>query len=428
MNMMADKARLLALDLPRRIIAALASIGVEGRYCGGVVRDMILGQLSPSYPDIDMASPLPADEAMVLLKSHGLRVIPTGLSHGTITVCDPQEPRNKVELTTLRVDVATDGRHAEVSFTDDWLADASRRDFTINSLYLTPSGEVIDHHHGLEDIQSGVIRFIGDPYDRLSEDYLRVLRYFRFFARFGQLLPDEKTSAALTAAASRLASLSGASLSGERVAQEMRKILASGSVAALTLMNRLKVLEAMCPADWDLAGYETWAQCDNQRDPMLALAVLLPEQETQTLAQRWKLSRKEQQKLKRFGSPLSLPQYHILTGQYWQQEAWRLCQRKGWSGDDVAGAVMTNKLKQKLEGATITVDHLEMIRGYNAPVMPVNGDDIRSCGIDDGKVIGQELTAIEEVWLNSHFSADRASLLAEIKARYRKHQKKDQPR
>jgi poly(A) polymerase len=423
MNMMADKARLLALDLPRRIIDALASIGVEGRYCGGVVRDIILGQLSPSYPDIDMASPLPADEAMTLLKSHGLRVIPTGLSHGSITVCDPQNPKNKVELTTLRVDVATDGRHAEVSFTDNWLADSSRRDFTINSLYLTPSGEVIDYHHGLQDIQSGVIRFIGDPHERLAEDYLRVLRYFRFYARFGQLPPDEKTSAALTAAATHLTSLSG-----ERVAQEMRKILASGSRATLTLMNTLNVLEVMCLADWDIASYEKWAQWDNQRDPMLALAVLLPEQETQKLAKRWKLSRKEQQKLNRFGSSLSLPQYHNLTGQYWQQEAWRLCQRMGWSGDEVAGVVMTNKLKHDQEGATITLDHLEMIRGYDPPVMPVNGDDIRSCGIDDGKGIGQALTAMEEIWLNSHFSADRASLLAEIKARYRKHQKKDLPR
>ena len=427
MTMMADKARLLALDLPRRIIAALDSVGVEGRYCGGVVRDMMLGQMSASHPDIDMASPLPADQAMALMASHGLKTIPTGLAHGTITICDPQNPKIKVELTTLRVDIATDGRHAKVSYTEDWQADSCRRDFSINSLYLTSSGEVIDWHHGQEDIISGKIRFIGDPHDRLAEDYLRVLRYFRFYARFGQLAPDENTKAALTKAASQLDTLSG-----ERVALEMRKILASGSVATLTLMEELKVLRAICPKEWDINSYDKWQQWDEGRDPMLALSVLLPEDQTQRLAQDWKLSRKEQQSLKRFGSRLSLPQMKSLTGQFWQQEVWRLCHRKGWSGDDVAGALIVNWLKQTieqtpppdLEGATISADHLARIRGYDIPIMPVNGDDIRSYGIADGKSIGLMLAEIEEVWLDSHFSADRGNLLGEIKARSPRYEKK----
>ena len=430
MSIMADKARLLALDLPQRIIKALASVGVEGRYCGGVVRDMMLGQLTASYPDIDMASPLPADQAMTLMACHGLKVIPTGLSHGTITIFDPDDPKKKVELTTLRIDVTTDGRHAEVSFTDDWLADSCRRDFTINSLYLTASGEVIDLHNGQDDIKAGRIRFIGDPLDRLKEDYLRVLRYFRFYARFGQLAPDEKTKSDLTRAASYLDTLSG-----ERVAIEMRKILSSGSVASLKLMKELNVLAAICPEDWDIHSYDKWLQWDKRRDPMLALAVLLPEDQTLRLAQGWKLSRKEQLSLKRFGSPLSLSQMQRLTGEYWQEEVWRFCHRQGWSGEQVAGTLIVNWLRQNpkqnkmpdLEGATITSDHLERIRGYDVPILPVTGDDIRSFGIDDGKTIGQILAEIEEVWLDSHFSADRDRLLEAIKARCRHDQKKDHP-
>ena len=165
---------------------------------------------------------------------------------------------------------------------------------------------------------------------------------------------------------------------------------------------------------------------------MLALAILLPEDQTLRLAQGWKLSRKEQLSLKRFGSPLSLSQMQRLTGEYWQEEVWRFCHRQGWSGEQVAGTLIVNWLRQNpkqnkmpdLEGATITSDHLERIRGYDVPILPVTGDDIRSFGIDDGKTIGQILAEIEEVWLDSHFSADRDRLLEAIKARCRHDQKK----
>jgi poly(A) polymerase len=174
------KAQLLGLALPQQIIAALAKHDAEVRFCGGVVRDLMIGQLKWPEPDIDMASPMPPKMAANILKAAGLRVIPTGIAHGTITVMLPSDPACKVELTTLRSDHKTDGRHAEVRFIEDWHADASRRDFTCNSLYMTASGVVIDPFGGLDDLDAGIVRFIGNPNDRIAEDVLRIFRFFRF--------------------------------------------------------------------------------------------------------------------------------------------------------------------------------------------------------------------------------------------------------
>ncbi len=157
------------------------SLNSDIRLVGGCVRDTILGR---PVLDIDLATPLPPDEGIALLKAHGIQVIATGLQHGTITAVVNHRP---YEITTLRRDVETYGRHADVAFSTSWQEDAMRRDFTINGLYAhIDTGTIEDYHHGLDDLISGTIRFIGNPHERIQEDYLRILRYFRFYAWYGK--------------------------------------------------------------------------------------------------------------------------------------------------------------------------------------------------------------------------------------------------
>jgi tRNA nucleotidyltransferase/poly(A) polymerase len=160
----------------------LDSAGYEGRICGGAVRDLVLGQ---EPKDWDIATTARPEQVMELMETAGIQVIPTGLQHGTVTAVIGKE---NIEITTLRVDVATDGRHAEVEFTTDWVTDSLRRDFTINAMYLDMNLIIHDYHNGLDDLEEQLIRFVGDATARIEEDYLRILRYFRFRARMGR--PD----------------------------------------------------------------------------------------------------------------------------------------------------------------------------------------------------------------------------------------------
>ncbi len=186
----------------------------QTRLVGGVVRDTLLG-LDPA--DVDLATRLLPDDVLARLKAAGIRAVPTGIAHGTVTAVLPSGP---IEVTTLRHDVSTDGRHAVVAFTDAWDEDAARRDFTMNALYADPvTGAVFDSVGGLADLEARVVRFIGDPYRRIAEDHLRILRFFRFHARFGDTI-DAEGLAACSARANDLMALSR-----ERIASELLKLL-----------------------------------------------------------------------------------------------------------------------------------------------------------------------------------------------------------
>ena len=200
-----------------RLMGVLAKDGGDARFVGGVVRNTLLGL---AVKDIDIATPLPPDEVMRRLKRANIRAVPTGIDHGTITAIVDGRP---FEVTTLRRDVSTDGRHAAVTYTTDWREDAARRDFTINALYASADGEIFDYHGGLADLAQGRVRFIGDARARIREDYLRILRLFRFHAWYGKgdIDPD-----ALNAVAHEKAGL--AKLSGERIQQEFLRLLEAG--------------------------------------------------------------------------------------------------------------------------------------------------------------------------------------------------------
>ena len=221
----------------RALLAALGAGGAPVRFVGGCVRDAILG-LRPA--DIDIATPESPDQVIRRLEKAKLKAVPTGLEHGTVTAVVPPAT---FQVTTLRRDVATDGRHATVAFGTDWAEDAARRDFTINALYADAEGRLYDFTDGRADLAAGLVRFIGDPAQRVAEDYLRVLRFFRFHARFGNGAPDAAAIAACSAAADRLDRLSG-----ERVRDELLKILILPNAAdALALMQQSGVLTAILP-------------------------------------------------------------------------------------------------------------------------------------------------------------------------------------
>lgn len=212
--------------------------GAQVRIIGGAVRDTLL---SLPVSDIDLATRHAPEAVMAMLKSAGIKAVPTGLSHGTVTAVIESGP---VEVTTLRRDVATDGRRATVAFTDDWQEDAARRDFTINALAADPdSGEIFDYFDGLADLRAGHVRFIGDPLQRIAEDHLRILRFFRFHARFGKGDPDAAALAACRARANDLMALSR-----ERIASELLKLLASEAPQeTVALMQSNGILAPVIP-------------------------------------------------------------------------------------------------------------------------------------------------------------------------------------
>jgi poly(A) polymerase len=231
------------------LLAAFAAAGAPARIVGGAVRDVVMGR-EPG--DIDIATPLLPDDVISLAKREGWKAVPTGIDHGTVTLVLGGRP---YEVTTLRRDVQTDGRRAVVAFTEDWREDAFRRDFTLNALSLSADGRVHDHANGVEDARSGIIRFMGDAETRIREDYLRVLRFFRFMASHGRGAPEP---AGLAACARLAPGLSG--ISRERVRQELLKLLvAPGALAAVTTMAANGLWPHVLPgASVDEAAFARW--------------------------------------------------------------------------------------------------------------------------------------------------------------------------
>ncbi|HET9019281.1 MAG TPA: CCA tRNA nucleotidyltransferase, partial [Acetobacteraceae bacterium] len=245
----------------RAVLAALP----EARVVGGAVRDALAGH---PVADVDLATPRAPEDVTAALLAAGLKAVPTGIDHGTVTAVSGHRG---FEVTTLRRDVRTDGRHAEVAFTDDWRADAARRDFTINALSMTQAGAVFDHFAGIADLRAGHVRFVGHAATRIAEDYLRILRFFRFWARYGAGTPDAEAVAAIADAVPGLARLSA-----ERVWMELKRILAAPDpCGAVALMQRLGVLEAVLPEGAAPARLAALVAAGAPPDPLQRLAALL---------------------------------------------------------------------------------------------------------------------------------------------------------
>ncbi len=221
----------------KAVLNALMADGTEVRFVGGCVRDAILKR---PVEDVDIATPDRPETVMALLEAADIKVFPTGISHGTVTAVMGEY---HYEITTLRIDEETYGRHAKVAFTDDWIADAARRDFTINTLSCTPDGNVYDPFEAIDDLAHGVVKFVGNARERIEEDYLRLLRFFRFYAAYGKPPPDVKALDACRLYASKLNTLSA-----ERIWSELRRILIGPNPEdVITLLRSERILEHLLP-------------------------------------------------------------------------------------------------------------------------------------------------------------------------------------
>jgi poly(A) polymerase len=371
---------LFAGDDGARLLAALGAGEGLSRLVGGCVRDALLGQMSA---DVDMATMLPPYEVMARLARAGLKAVPTGLAHGTVTAISGALV---VEVTTLRRDVTTDGRHAEVAFTDDWQADAARRDFTINALYAQlPGGEIADYFGGLADLAARRVRFIGDPYRRIAEDHLRILRFFRFSARFADTM-DPDGLAACRARANDLMTLSR-----ERIAQELKGLLAVADpapVVAVMLQAGLfrpvlpEITEARLPVLVRTVASEV--ATGQAPDWARRLAALLPPDRAvaEAVARRLRLSNAERARIGLAVEAVeAVPVYAM---------AWR-----------IGGEAAMDRLL--LAGL---VEEAKRLAVWERPRLPVSGRDYVARGVGPGPEVATRLTRFERDWVAAGFPAD----------------------
>jgi tRNA nucleotidyltransferase/poly(A) polymerase len=397
-----------------RVFAALAAPGVETRAVGGAVRDTLLGL---PVTEIDLATTALPEQVMTLARKADLKAVPTGIEHGTVTVIADGVP---FEATTLRRDVETFGRHATIAFTEDWEEDARRRDFTLNALYAGSDGTVFDPLSGYADLVAGRVRFIGDAEARIKEDYLRILRFFRFNAYYGKgpLDPD-----GLQAAVKLRAGME--QLSAERVAAEFRRLLVApqamravdalfaygllsgllGSVPRLERLNRVIAVEEALKIDPDAMVR------------LAALAVFVAE-DAERLAARLRLSNAEQAVLALGASD------HAGSGLPHEEAAKRMLYRLGASAfaADVliawadSGAVPDDRSWREAFG---------LPQRWQAPSFPLRGSDIMPLGDLEGPEIGAMLRRLEGEWVAGGFALSREELLARAAALSRKSPKQD---
>ncbi|AKH42030.1 poly(A) polymerase [Altererythrobacter atlanticus] len=355
----------------------VAALGADTmRWVGGAVRDTMLGM---EVADVDAATVLMPEEVMRRLKSAGLKPIPTGIEHGTVTAVLPQ---GNVEITTLRHDVSTDGRRATIAFANDWREDAARRDFTINALYAHPvTLEISDYFGGLKDLETRHVRFIGDARQRIREDHLRILRYYRFQARFGSLLDGE----AEEACAELAPMLKG--LSRERVAMELLNLLRlPDPLGTVVRMYRRGVLQIVLPEvePEGLATFETLLERERQADispaSLRRLAALLPAQKrvAEQVAARLRLSSVQKKRL------ISAALREEGTGDP-RALAYRI--GRDWAEDRIL-----------LQGGRI-----EPLRDWQIPVFPLKGGEVVARGVSAGPEVARILRECEDRWIEEAF-------------------------
>jgi poly(A) polymerase/tRNA nucleotidyltransferase (CCA-adding enzyme) len=378
----------LADPAVQAVLAALP----DSRVVGGAVRDWLARR---AVADVDLATALPPDAVAAALQRAGLRAVPTGVDHGTVTAVSGGRG---FEVTTLRRDVETDGRHAVVAFTDDWREDAARRDFTINAMSMTRDGAVFDYFDGRADLAAGVVRFVGDPATRIAEDALRILRFFRFHTRYGRGEPDPAAVAAIRGGLDGLAILSP-----ERVWSELFRILsAPDPSASIALMAATEVLAAVLPEGADPVALARLVAAGAPADPLLRLAALSTG-DVEALAARLRLSGAEREMLAalRAGPPpspdaddadlrgaLADTPAEVLVGRAWLAGA-------GWA------------------------DVRDRLAALPRPVFPLEGRDVLALGLSEGPRVGELLRAVRQWWLDGGCVADAAACRAELAGRIR---------
>ena len=370
----------------------LTALHGNARMVGGAVRDVVVGR---KVGDIDIASTMPPDRVTEILNAAGIKTVPTGITHGTITaVID----RTGYEITTLRRDVETDGRHAKVEFTENWQEDAARRDFTMNALYVDSDGNLTDYFNGVEDAKAGRVRFIGDARARIKEDVLRILRFFRFYAHFGKGDVDAENLAACRELANLIPGLSV-----ERIAHELIKLLAAENpLPALRLMKDSGVINYFLPEAIDFSRLQALLETENKlgarQEALVRLAALLPEDENaaQVVAKRLKLSNRDAAML---GTLAIIPA--MLRGNMSPANVRLRIYRYGADNCRAAAFLVGGRISEALT----------FIASWKLPVFPIKGEDVVRLGISAGPKVGEILRIVEDWWIKGDFKADRAACL-----------------
>ncbi|MCA1367755.1 CCA tRNA nucleotidyltransferase [Bradyrhizobium sp. BRP14] len=399
----------------RRVFELLNGDGGEVRIVGGAVRNSLLGLPAG---DVDLATTWHPEEVMARAKAAGIKVVPTGIDHGTVTLVIDGIP---YEVTTLRRDVATDGRRAEVAFGSGWKEDAERRDFTINALYVNSEGEVFDYVGGLADIESRTLRFIGNAAERVAEDYLRILRFFRFFAHYGRGRPDAEGLKACAQARAKLSTLSA-----ERVWGETKKLLSAEDPGrALLWMRQAGVLGEVLPETekWGIDAMPGLVAAERsfswRPEPLLRLAAIVPPdaERLEAMASRLRLSKAEAAYLIRFAEAPAIAA--TLPDAAFDRELYR----HGKDGIiarlklSLAAARRKSETDPAFLAETASFQRLLMrAERWQRPVFPLSGVDVLKAGIPAGPKIGEVLEELEEFWIERNFNVDRATLVARLES------------
>jgi poly(A) polymerase len=366
------------------LCTALGAEQGEARFVGGSVRDSLIGI---GVKDLDIATLHDPEEVIRRVKGAGLRAVPTGIEHGTITAVLDHWP---IEITTLRRDVSTDGRRATVAFGTDWQEDAARRDFTMNALYADPlDGQLYDYFGGLADLAERRVRFIGDPDQRISEDHLRILRYFRFTARFGTL---DRTSADYAACVNRATSLMA--LSRERIADELLRLLTLPDPSTVvTAMEADGLFTPVLPEIGADGVSKLRALVDAEKaagitpDGLRRLAALLPEDEAiaDQIGARLRLSNKARRRLRLAAAPTNAATPEGLAYSVGNESAIDL--------------ILLGRSTFSPIAATSLID-------WTAPRLPLSGGDLIAMGLTAGPVVARTLQALERAWVAEGFPAE----------------------
>ncbi|MDO5896404.1 CCA tRNA nucleotidyltransferase [Agrobacterium sp. Azo12] len=398
----------------QRILGLLNADGGEARIVGGAIRNALMDM---PVGDIDIATTLLPQDVVERAKDAGIKSVPTGIEHGTVTLVLEGEG---YEVTTLRRDVATDGRRADVAFGTDWQVDAERRDLTINGLYADVEGNIIDLINGLPDIETRTVRFIGDAATRVAEDYLRVLRFFRFFAWYGSGRPDADGLRASARAKDKLSTLSA-----ERVWSELKKLLSAPDPSrSLLWMRQSGVLAQVLPETekWGIDSIHGLVAAEQSLnwsvDPLIRLAAIIPPDvaRVEAMASRLRMSKNETNRLSLWAGAQTPDATMAETALD------RLLYRQGKDG-----VVMRLKLALAAARADVSAGEEAMRKvarlstlnnranAFVKPAFPLTGADVLAEGVAAGPRVGEVLSALEDKWVEVNFSLDRAALTARLK-------------
>lgn len=382
--------------------AVMKALG-EGsaRFVGGCVRNTLMGF---DVGDIDIATLHTPEEATKLLEGAGIKVVPTGIEHGTVTAIVEKKP---FEITTLRKDVETDGRRAVVAFTKDWREDSQRRDFTINTLLADVQGNIYDPTgEGLADSKNHKIRFVGDAKTRIAEDYLRILRFFRFHALYGKGAPDDKGLKACRAAAGKIATLSK-----ERITQEFFKILSVENPSMIIkIMFENNILNEFSFVEYQHDLFSHLCVFQNRYELAFIAARLFcvagfKIENVQIMEKLLLIPKVFKKDIEAIDGVLKLR--HLDTDAAVREAVYR------FGRTPTAQALMIEVVQDRVMNG-YAPGALEIIQKWDIPQLPVDGEDLKKAGIVPGPIMGQKLTEIEEWWIAEDFKADKQGCLNRV--------------